>query len=75
MKHILKILFVVLVLSPLMSVAQTNPPPPNGGAGPEGNDPVGGGAPVGSGIIILLGLSVIYGVRRTYAVKKKELLD
>jgi hypothetical protein len=68
MKKLIQIVLVsgFFVALPLLTMAQT-PPPPNGGSTPgSGNTPVGGGAPIDGGITMLLILGAAYGGRKIF---------
>jgi hypothetical protein len=74
MKRIFKIFFIaaLLITAPLLNTAQ-NPPHPNGGTGPNGNNhAVGSGAPIENGTFILLALSMAYAGRKLYEMRTKK---
>lgn len=64
-------LITITLLTINFSLAQT-PPPPNDGGNPTqgGNTPVGGGAPITGGIGILLALGAAYGGKKVYDYRK-----
>ncbi len=73
MKKVLKSLLIagLFLTIPLFTIAQTPPPPNNGGSAPGGgNTPVGGGAPIGGGLIIMMVMGVAYGSRKVYKAVK-----
>ena len=65
------ITFTLLTIS--ISLAQNQPPPPNGGNAPgSGNTPVGGDAPLTGGLGILLSLGAAYGTKKVYQFNNNE---
>ena len=75
MKKVIQILAILLViLVPVILIAQPMPWDPGVGGG-TGGTPVGGGggAPLGGGLIILLSLAIGYGTRKIYEARKKVL--
>jgi hypothetical protein len=69
MKLIKSILIAGLMMISV-SIANAQPPAPNGGNTPNsGNTPVGGGAPIDGGASILIILGLAYGARRAIELK------
>jgi len=66
-------LFVLIVLTPLFSLADRSGPGNPNGEPQLGDPPLGGGAPIGSGLGILLGLGAAYGGRKTYKLYQNNL--
>ncbi|MEZ5198693.1 MAG: hypothetical protein R2764_20605 [Bacteroidales bacterium] len=68
MKNIFSKMMVLclILIMPMIMLAQ-NPPHPNGGNNPGGgNTPVGGGAPIDGGLSILIALGSAYAGRKLY---------
>jgi hypothetical protein len=58
----------IILLMPVIMLAQ-NPPHPNGGNNPGGsNTPVGGGAPIDGGLSLLIALGAAYGGKKLYKI-------
>lgn len=75
MKSMLKKVAVlgVIVLFPIFTFAQPQPPnnTPGGGGPGAGNTPVGGSAPIGGGIALLISMAAFYGAKKVYDARKK----
>jgi len=73
MKKVIQILVIALVvLVPVILLAQPLPYDPGIGGG-AGANPVGGGAPIGGGLLIMLSLAIGYGTKKIYDARKKVL--
>ena len=73
MKRTIQIIALVLVLLvPVIMMAQPLPYDEGIGGG-EGGGPVGGGAPIGGGLLILLSLAIGYGAKKVHEARRKEL--
>jgi hypothetical protein len=69
------IITTIILLFPIVSIAQQKSPG-NPGGEPTGSDPpLGGGAPLGGGLFILLVMGGAYGGVKLYQKKKKIILD
>jgi len=69
-KAILILGLLILIMIPVLMIAQ--PLPSDGGiGGGAGSSPSGGGAPIGGGLLILLSLAVGYGTRKVFRARKK----
>ena len=73
MKKIAKLLVLIMLVMASASLFSQDPPDPNGGIDPNGdNTPVGGRATVSGGIILLLVLGAAYGGKKVYDLRKKN---
>jgi hypothetical protein len=74
MKTLYKILFVpVLVLFLNIALhAQSNPPPPPGSHGEDGNQQPGGDSPIGAGAGFLLLMAAGYGAKKVYDARREQ---
>lgn len=68
------VLFTIMVLCPVLSIAQPKPGGGNGNTPPDGNGtPIsGGGAPIDGGLSILLTISALYGGNKVYQWTKNK---
>ena len=64
------ILTIAIVLGSLAGFSQPVPPP--GSHGQDGNQQPGGGAPIDGGLSILLAMGAIYAASKVYQVKFKK---
>ena len=76
-RHILKILVILLFIGLEYSSNSQDPPPPpggnaGGGGGAGGADGSRNGAPIGGGLFILLGMAGIYGGYKGYKIWREK---
>lgn len=76
MKKIISIIAIAIALSLPLVLSAQNPPHPNGGSDPSGDENRVGhgpsGAPIGSGTIILTLLAAAWGGKKVYNLRKEE---
>ncbi len=68
------VLFAIMALCPVLSIAQPKPGGGNGNTPPDGSGaPISGGeAPIDGGLSILLTVSALYGGNKVYQWKKNK---
>lgn len=76
MKKLIITSAIAIALSLPLVLSAQNPPHPNGGSAPSGDDNRVGhgpsGAPIGSGTIILTLLAAAYGSKKVYNIRQEE---